>query len=358
MVINKNDELVEVMRELVKGARTPRCSTIITKTIFNKEANVIIFYFPENIQYFVWKNAGVDFDCTVEGSFFITAILSEFEKKDKVELTLKDSKVFVNDTYKFESNQRQTGVPRCTTSANIISFTQEQFDNLKKDSVYTVGNFFLNSKTTDVIGFANYQGELYKLLPGVSAYKIEKFDALIDKTNLSQRYGHSIYIWLMPLRLVELTKGSKIEIDFDDSYIYIYTDKMAISYNCVDFGLTEFKNRVAKFGIVPNDTFFPISALKDLNLDDFINNFFHEEEDKIASIIIKDNIATITIDNCEFKVPVQAKDYEIYTNVAVLNFLKNLQSDFMIGEVESMSGNYILTDGISIIFIPKTKFID
>ena len=232
MIINKNDELVNLLKTFTKDNKTPDCSTVVSKVCFKKEQG-IKFTFSENINYLIYKNSEVDFNAKIDGSLFVSVVLSEFESgKETVNIAVdatSEFKVIVNDKYYFEaenfSSSFESGIEK------HITFTKEQFDLLKNDFVYTVANYFENPKTTDVIGFACHEGTMFKLLPSVSAYKISKFDALIDETTLQQNYGHETKIWLLPKKVYDIVVGNEISMEFREEEIYISTEKVYISYN-------------------------------------------------------------------------------------------------------------------------------
>lgn len=361
MIINKDDELVAVLNEFTKDAKTPNCSTAVSKTKFCSGKG-IVFTFSEGIEKVSWKNESVDFSTNVEGSFFVTVLLSELKKKDKVEIKFENSKVVINGNYSFTAEGSGDTSFDCRPARNDITFTKEQFNNLNKDFVYTIGDYFLNPKTTDVVGIACHQGSVYKLLPSISAYKISKFDAVIDETSMAQNYGHTTRIWLLPKKVVDITRGETVNVELNDEYIFVSTEKMKIVYSSTNFGTNVFKKRLNSFGIEANSSFLPLSKLKEINFEDFVANSFWTEEDKNVAIDISGKKAKITIDNCEFVAPIDAKDFKLCTNMVVLDFLLHVASDgAMIGDIndgDSEEYKYVVKEENSITFIPKTNYLD
>ena len=73
MIINKNDELVNLLKTFTKDNKTPDCSTVVSKVCFKKEQG-IKFTFSENINYLIYKNSEVDFNAKIDGSLFVLLI--------------------------------------------------------------------------------------------------------------------------------------------------------------------------------------------------------------------------------------------------------------------------------------------
>lgn len=358
MIINKNDELVSLLKTFTKDSRTPECSTVVSKICF-KKGEGIKFTFGENINYLIYKNSEVDFNAKVDGSLFVSTILSEFENgKETVNIaadTTSEIKVVIDNKYYFEAENFNSSFE--TDSEKHISFTKEQFESLKKDFVYTIANYFENPKTTDVIGFACYEGTMFKLLPSVSAYKISKFDALIDETKLQQDYGHETKIWLLPRKVYDIVIGNEISMNFCEDEIYISTEKVYISYSITYMGTTVFKQNLAYRGAEQNKP-IKLSVFKNLNTKGFVNNAFDIDEDKNVSISVNNNKAEIKIENLAYKTDITAPDCKFYFNLTVLDFLLDVLSDeATISEIDDET-KYLIKDGDDILFIPKTSFLD
>ena len=358
MIINKNDELVNLLKTFTKDNKTPDCSTVVSKVCFKKDEG-IKFTFSENINYLIYKNSEVDFNAKIDGSLFVSVVLSEFESgKETVNIAVdatSEFKVVVNDKYYFEaenfSSSFESGIEK------HITFTKEQFDLLKNDFVYTVANYFENPKTTDVIGFACHEGTMFKLLPSVSAYKISKFDALIDETALQQNYGHETKIWLLPKKVYDIVVGNEISMEFREEEIYISTEKVYISYNITYMGTGVFKQNLAYRGVSQNNP-VKFSVFKNLNTKGFVNNTFEIEEDKNISISVNSNKAEIKIENLTYKTDITAPDCKFYFNLEVFNFLLDvLSEEATISEIDDET-KYLIKDGDDILFIPKSNFLD
>ena len=358
MIINKNDELVSLLKTLTKDSRTPDCSTVVSKVCF-KKGEGIKFTFNENINYLIYKNPEVDFNAKVEGSLFVSTILSEFENgKETVNIaadTTSEIKVVINDKYYFEAENSdllfKTGIEK------YITFTKEQFELLKKDFVYTIANYFENPKTTDVVGFACHEGAVFKLLPSVSAYKISKFDALINETTFQQNYGHETKIWLLPRKVYDIVIGNEISMDFLDEEIYISTEKVYISYSPIYMGTNVFKQNLFYRGAEQKNP-VKLSVFKNLNIKGLINNAFDVEEDKNVNVSVNNNKAEIKIENLTYNTDITTPDCKFYFNLTVLNFLLDILSDeATISEIDDET-KYLIKDGDDILFIPKTSFLD
>ena len=228
---------------------------------------------------------------------------------------------------------------------------------MKKDFVYTIANYFENPKTTDVVGFVCHEGAVFKLLPSVSAYKISKFDALINETTFQQNYGHDTKIWLLPRKVYDIVIGNEISMDFLDEEIYISTEKVYISYSPIYMGTNVFKQNLFYRGAEQKNP-VKLSVFKNLNIKGLINNAFDVEEDKNVSISVNNNKAEIKIENLTYNTDITTPDCKFYFNLTVLDFLLDVLSDeATISEIDDET-KYLIKDGDDILFIPKTSFLD
>ena len=198
---------------------------------------------------------------------------------------------------------------------------------------------------------------MFKLLPSVSAYKISKFDALIDETTLQQNYGHETKIWLLPKKVYDIVVGNEISMEFREEEIYISTEKVYISYNITYMGTGVFKQNLAYRGVSQNNP-VKFSVFKNLNTKGFVNNTFEIEEDKNISISVNSNKAEIKIENLTYKTDITAPDCKFYFNLEVFNFLLDvLSEEATISEIDDET-KYLIKDGDDILFIPKSNFLD
>ena len=363
MIIEKNDELVNLLKNLLPSSRTPSCSSVISKVGFHNKG--ITFYLTERIETVTYFCDSVDIPaCYVANSFFVSLLLSEIERKGKAEIKYSESpkkSVVVNDEYVFNITESASSIYRGEEDVTAdIRFSKEQISALYKDFVYTIGDYFTNPKTTDVIAIAIKEGTVYKLLPGIHTYSISKFDAVIDDAHVARRYGHSKSIFLLPRKLFDLIIGDEVKIQLGDEYVTIKTNKVEICYQFVEFGTKAFTKFIAYYGTTPAESSIALSSLKNLGIKDFVDNGFESEEDKNIQITIENDKAKISIENCTFTKDIKEKNFKISTNMSCLSFLiETCSESATIEEVETEDENfYLIHDGEKIIFIPKTNYFE
>ena len=361
MIIRKDSELVKIFKVLLEDHKTPGCSTVVSKVEFYKNKGISFRFLDSNKMNLKYKEETVDFECSIEDSWIVTLILSILKDKEEVELKVSNGKLVVDNLYEFNASNDTQDYDGWEWHYDDIVLNTEQIEELRKDCFYTVGNYFSNPKSTNVVGIANNSGSIYKLIPSVYVYKIEPLNGLINDVKFSQSFGHSDIIWILPKVIFDIISGSnKAGFYFINSnYVSIATDKIDIHYNTDKFGTTKFKDRLKWFGSTPRTDLSPdfnLSKIKKVLLDDY--STFELEEDKNISIVVENNIATIKIGGCTYSTNIEENNFVIKTNFAALLFvLKNCSDNAVIREIEEDNA-YLVIDGDSTIYIPRVDFLD
>jgi len=366
MIISKNDKFVEFLRTLTEFSKTPNCSTVVSKIEFI-EGNGICFYFSENIERIFIKNKNVDFSRYVEGDIFITATLAELSAGDvEIKYEQETNSVILNNKFSFNSFILNRNFTDSIIEDNDIFFSKEQWDNLAEDFKFTLGCCFTNPKTADTIGFANNQGTLYKLLPGTSAYVIDKFDASVNETSMSQNYGHSSNIWLMPRKVYDLIcsmNESTVFIRFEDDNIKIETENMFLVYKTTYMGNGCFKRRLSLISTGTNNL-IDITLLKELisNVKNLVGFCFENGEDKNLQLSIADGLATISIEELTTKIKIkQTSDtLKLCANFNFISYIVDKLSNnaVIIDSSCNEEDIYLIKDGNRNIFFNKIDYLD
>ena len=367
MIVKRGSNLANLLKKFLKDYNTQNCSMIVLKTSFDKKEKTVSFVFSESIETVVVKDESVDFSASINGSFLITAILSELEKSEEVEIAYNDGVVNVG-SIEFEQSEFESksfvggGDPD-------IAFTKEELDELGKDFIYTSGNWFVSPKTTDVIGFFVYEGTLYKVLPGVSIYKIGKFKALVDTVRLQQEFGHSTSCWLFPRPVYDLFAGDEMKIALTSDTLILYNNWLSVTYTTPEMSSAAFKRKLtaARNATADDVAKSPMKPYKAIDFSTFTKNNFESEEDRNVKIY-KDldtnkspGEMTVVIDDAKFKATFEGVDERVplNTNLSSLTFtLGQISDNAQITEANTETDSvYVIIDGDEFVFIPHVREI-
>lgn len=369
MIIKKDDNLAVLMRKFLKDYNTQNCSMIVLKTCFDHMEKTVSFVFSENIESIVAKCEDVDFTASINGSFFITAILSELDRFGEVRVCRPDPEkndITVNSIKFDECEFESKTFPNVETD---ISFTKEEFDKLGNDFTCTTGNWFVSPKTTDVIGFYVYEGALHKVLPGISVYKIGKFEASVNAVGLEQRYGHSASTWLLPRPVYDIFAGDAVKIALNSEGMVLTNNWLALSYSTPEMSTNAFKKKInaARNATADNVPKSPMKPYKAIDFSVFMKAGFESEEDRNVKIY-KDaetnknpGEMTVIIDDAKFNAVFEGANESIplNTNLSSLAFiLGQVSDDAQIAEANTETDSvYVIIDGDEFIFIPHVREI-
>lgn len=368
MIVKRGSNLANLLKKFLKDYNTQNCSMIVLKTSFDKKEKTVSFVFSESIETVVVKDESVDFSASVNGSFLITAILSELEKNEQVEITCDIDKGVVRvGSIEFEQSEFES--KSFISGEADVAFTKEELDELGKDFIYTSGNWFVSPKTTDVIGFFVYEGSLYKVLPGVSIYKIGKFKALVNTVRLEQDLGHSTLIWLFPRPIYDLFAGDEMKVMLTGDNLTAFNSWLSVYYTTPEMSSAAFKRKItaARNATADEVAKSPMKPYKAIDFSAFTKNNFESEEDRNVKIF-KDLDAnknpgemTVVIDDAKFKAVFEGIDegVPLNTNLSSLTFILGQISDSaQITEANTETDSvYVIIDGDEFVFIPHVREI-
>lgn len=354
MVFTKESDFYKVIKGLInEESKTGEINTEPLTITFISGEGIVLAFSKYNIKI---SNKDVYFSGVVRSPLFLVFFASAVSEKEKAEIDVKNSSIYVNE-FKFPIENTDEVIKVREERKYFAKFSPEQFAKLERDFKFSISNSFQDPTLTDVIQFGIKDGELFEIAPGCYGDKFGKFDALVDDVEIQQRLGHDKTIWTLPHSIYNIINSFGKSVEFYiDNRLRLRTENVEFSLDTLrgKFGL--FENRVKWFSEFNSGV--KVSAFEKAKFvfKTLAEYNFKSAEDIEAFLSIDDNgnLVIDTIDGVKFKFETdEKKNFKIGINStrAFYEIISQVSDDAIIGKLENVSDRIFIKDKNSLFSI-------